>query len=319
MTTETERAAPAAPAAAVATAPGDLLLGNGAALTMILAWGTVFPLVEQLLLSWDILSTTAARQTIGALALLAMLWARKRVFPLRRSLPWRRIVLLGLFGPALSSTLTTLAVATAGSVAVAIVYSMGPIVAALTARILFRIPLQAGIGIGIGFACLGGLILKAGQLGETEVTGGELFMLASMVAWTWYSVACQRWLAGMSQLEIAALSMLPVGVILALAVALAGVTGAFAVHAPLDATTISLALFIGLVPIGMGNLMWHVTVSRLGVSLTAIYGNLIPVVAVLIATAFGARPTLLHLLGGLVILAGAIYAQVRGRREALPR
>jgi drug/metabolite transporter (DMT)-like permease len=298
-----------------ADARRELLIGNGAALATIAAWGTIFPLVEQLLLQWDIFSTTAARQLIGGVALLTALGLRNRRFPLRRTLPWRHMILLGFFGPVCSSTLTTLAVSLAGSVAVAIIYAMGPIIAALTSWALFRLPLQAGIALGIAFACLGGLILTLGRIHDAEFSGGEGFMVLSLICWTWYSVACQRWLKGFSQLEIAGFSMFPGGVILAVVVLVMATTGAYDIRLPLNETTLVLVLFIGIVPIGTGNLMWHTGVSRLGVTMMAIYVNFVPVVAVLIAMAFGARPTLFHLMGGLVIMAGVLTVQLRSLRR----
>lgn len=294
----------------------DIVVGNGAALATIAAWGTIFPLVEQLLMQWDIFSTTAARQLIGGVALLTLLAIRKRKFPLRRTLPWRHMILLGLFGPVLSSTLTTLAVSLAGSVAVAIIYATGPIIAALTSWVAFRLPLQPGIAFGIAFACVGGLILSLGRLHEAQFNGGEGFMVLSLISWTWYSVACQRWLKGFSQLEIAGYSMFPGGVILAIAVIVMATTGIYDIRLPLNDTTLALALFIGVVPIGIGNLMWHTGVSRLGVTMMAIYVNFVPVVAVLVAMAFGARPTVFHLLGGTVILAGVLAVQLRSLRQA---
>lgn len=293
----------------------DLLLGNGAAFATIFAWGTIFPLVEQLLRQWDIFSTTAARQLIGGLALLTLLAILKRRFPLRRTLPWRQMILLGFFGPVFSSTLTTLAVSLAGSVAVAIIYATGPIIAAVTSWALFRLPLQPGIVFGIAFACVGGLILTLGRLHEAQFSGGEGFMVLSLISWTWYSVACQRWLKGFSQLEIAAYSMFPGGVMLALGVLVLAATGAYDIRLPINETTIVLALFIGIVPIGFGNFMWHTGVSRLGVTMMAIYVNFVPVIAVLIAMAFGARPSIFHLLGGVVILAGVLAVQLRALKK----
>jgi len=293
----------------------DLLVGNGAAFVMTLLWGTNFPLVEQLLRSWDIFSATAARQFIGAVTLLVLLVAQRRRWPLRRGLPWGRLVALGVVGPGMSSTLTSLAIATAGSVSVAVVYAVGPLVAALVARYGFGIPLQPGISVGIVLAVAGGLVMKAGQLGTAELGGGELFMVASLVCWTWYSVAAQRWLKGMSQLEIVTLTMLPGGLLLVLLALVLAAMGLFDVRAPLDGTTIPLALYIGMVPIAVGNLLWHTGVSRLGVTLMAIYGNFVPVAAILLAVGLGARPTVWHLAGGVVILAGVIYAQLQARRS----
>ena len=69
------------------------------------------------------------------------------------------------------------------------------------------------------------------------------------------------------------------------------------------------------VPIAIGNLMWHTGVSHIGVTLMAIFANFVPVIAILLAMWFGIMPTWHHILGGLIILAGVIYAQVTAARN----
>ncbi|MBT5432926.1 MAG: DMT family transporter [Alphaproteobacteria bacterium] len=307
------------PEPAPADQRSDLLVGNAAAVVMVLAWGATFPLIELLVQQWDMFSTTASRQVGGALTLFAALWISKRRFPLHRSLPWRKLIILGFMGPAFSSFFTTLAISTAGSIAVAVVFAMGPLVAALVARFCFAIPLQKGIPGGIFLACLGGIVVKSAQVGEASFTGGEGSMLLNMVFWAWYSIAAQRWLKGYSQLEIAALTILPGSLMQASLVAVLWITGLHEMHMPLNTTTISLAVFIAVIPIAVGNLMWHTGVSRLGVTMMAIFANLVPIIAILLAVWLGAEPSFHQVAGGLIVLAGVIYAQVlaaRSRRTA---
>jgi drug/metabolite transporter (DMT)-like permease len=55
-------------------------------------------------------------------------------------------------------------------------------------------------------------------------------------------------------------------------------------------------------------------VQRIGIAVSAIYRNMVPVVVVLIAVAFGRYPTALHLVGGALIVAGVLYAQIDALR-----
>ncbi len=274
-----------------------------------------FPLIEQLLGHWDILSTTLSRQVIGATLLVMLLWVRTRRFPIHRALPWRRMAILGFAGPFCASLLTTLAVFSAGSVAVAIVYAMAPLVAAVVARMFFAIPSSRGVIIGIALAVTGGLVVKIHEFSNASVTGGEGFMLLALVGWTWHSIAAQRWLKGFSQTEIAAYTILPGSVLLTITVFIAWASGLVTLHAPLTNTTISLAVAIGVVPIALGNLMWHVGVNRLGVTPMALWGNLVPVAAIGLAVWFGTIPQPAQIAGGLIILAGVVYAQITSRRH----
>ncbi len=292
-----------------------LISGNGAALVLVFAWGVNFPLIEQLLGHWDVLSATLSRQIIGAAVLVTLLWMRKGRFPVKRALPWRRMAILGFMGPFCSSLLTTLAVFSAGSVAVAIVYAMAPLIAAVVARVFFAIPPARGIIVGIALAVAGALIVKVHELSHASMSGGEGFMFLALVTWTWHSIAAQRWLKGFSQTEIAAYTILPGSLLLAVAVFVAWASGFTTLHAPLNGTTITLAAAIGVVPIALGNLMWHVGVSRLGVTPLALWGNLVPVAAIGLAAWFGAIPQPAQIAGGLVILAGVVYAQIVSLRH----
>ncbi len=274
-----------------------------------------FPLIEQLLGHWDILSTTLSRQVIGATLLVMLLWVRTRRFPIHRALPWRRMAILGFAGPFCASLLTTLAVFSAGSVAVAIVYAMAPLVAAVVARMFFAIPSSRGVIIGIALAVTGGLVVKIHEFSNASVTGGEGFMLLALVGWTWHSIAAQRWLKGFSQTEIAAYTILPGSVLLTVTVFIAWASGLVTLHAPLTNTTISLAVAIGVVPIALGNLMWHVGVNRLGVTPMALWGNLVPVAAIGLAAWFGTIPQPAQIAGGLIILTGVVYAQITSLRH----
>ena len=293
-----------------------LFSGNGAALVLVVAWGTNFPLIEQLLGHWDIFSATLSRQVIGAAFLVTLLWMRTRRFPIHRALPWGRMIILGFTGPFCSSLLTTLAVFSAGSVAVAIVYAMAPLIAAVVARVFFAMPPARGIVIGITLAVAGGLIVKVQELQNASVTGGEGFMILALVTWTWHSIAAQRWLKGFSQTEIAAYTILPGSILLTVVVCIVWASGLATLHAPLNETTVTLAIAIGVIPIALGNLMWHFGVSRLGVTPMALWGNLVPVAAIALSAWFGAIPQSAQVIGGLIILAGVFYAQIASFRQS---
>ncbi len=85
--------------------------------------------------------------------------------------------------------------------------------------------------------------------------------------------------------------MLPGGLILTALTLPALAHRACRYHLPLNGTTVPLAFFIAVVPIALGNLMWHTGVSCLGVSLMAIFANFVPAVAIRLAIWFGEVPT----------------------------
>ena len=73
----------------------ELVLANLGLTLMIVFWGAFFPILERLLLSWDVYSITLARQVVGTAVLyLAVLVERQRT-PLPRVRSWWPILLLG--------------------------------------------------------------------------------------------------------------------------------------------------------------------------------------------------------------------------------
>ena len=289
---------------------------------MVVLWGSSFPVINALVQTWDVLSATASRQLVAATMLLGLIAIRERRFPLRLSQPWRKLIILGTFGVALSSALMTIAISTGGVVATAMMSAASPIVAALTARVVFGMPLYGGIVAGTLLAAAGGLVIVvmgnggAFNRGFGEFRGGEILVILATICWTWYSQAAQRWLAGYSQLHITGLTVGTGGVVLVAMAALLDVTGVYETRFELTPATVAMVLYLGIIPIGIGAWLWMFAVSRLGVTVASVYHNFVPVSAVLVAmVAFGATPTVYHLIGGVIILAGVVYSQVKSQAE----
>jgi drug/metabolite transporter (DMT)-like permease len=307
---------------AAASARRETLISNGALAIMVVLWGSSFPVIDALLRTWDVLSATAGRQIVAATMLLGLIAIRERRFPLRASLPWRKLFVLGTFGLALSSVLMTTAISTGRVVATAMMSATSPIVAALTARLVFGMPLYGGIVAGTLLALVGGLVIVVmgnGGLGDgavVEFRGGAGLVILATVSWTWYSQAAQRWLAGYSQLHITGLTVMTGAVAVVAIATAADISGLYETRFELTPETLAMVIYLGVVPIGIGAWLWMSAVSRLGVTVASIYHNFVPISAVLVAmAAFGVMPTVYHLIGGVIILAGVVYSQIRRRAE----
>src|SRR5215470_43458 len=285
-------------------------------LFMVTIWGAMFPALERILKTWDVFSATAGRHTLAVIALLAVLSIRERRIPVHRRLPWLRLLLLGFFGMSVTSLLTTLSVYFSSGASAAIASATNPITSALTARLLHRVPLLPGIVIGSVLSTAGGLIAILGDnSGGVDLQGGELLLVVANVLWTWYSMMAQRWLAGYSQLHISGLTALTGLIGLYAVIAVAGVSGMADFHIDLSLEPVMLLLFSGAISVAVGNSLWHFGVSRVGVTIAAMYNNLIPIVAVVIAFWAGIKPTGAQLVGAAVIIVGVLYAQTMALRR----
>ena len=301
-----------------ASAVRKAIVANIGFLFMVTIWGAMFPALERILQTWDVFSATAGRHTLAVIALLLVLSLRERAIPIHRGLPWVRLLLLGFFGMSVTSLLTTLSVHFSSGVSAAIASATNPITSAITARLLYRMPLVPGIIVGSALSTAGGLIsILGGDSGAMELRGGEVLLVIANVLWTWYSMMAQRWLVGYSQLHISGLTALTGLIGLYAVIAVAGATGVAEFHIDLSLEPVLLLLFSGAVSVAVGNSLWHFGVSRVGVTIAAMYNNLIPIVAVAISFWAGTKPTSAQLVGAAVIIAGVLYAQMMAlRRQA---
>lgn len=298
------------------TAVKAAIAANLGLLLMVILWGAMFPALERILQSWDVLSATAGRHTVAVLVLLVALSVRERGMPVRGRLPWARLFLLGFFGMTVTSLLTTFSVQLSSGVSAAIASATNPITSAITARLLYRVPLLPGIVIGSALSSVGGLVSAFGGSGTAmEFRGGELLIIAANVLWTWYSMMAQRWLAGFSQLHISGLTAVTGLLGLYVVIGLLYGLGVAEPRADWSLEPVLLLVFAGAIAIAVGNSLWHFGVSRIGVTIAAMYGNLIPVVAAVIAFWAGTQPTMAQLVGAGVIIAGVLYAQVMALRR----
>ena len=205
----------------------------------------------------------------------------------------------------------TLGVRYSHPVTAAALVACTPLVAGFVAWMLQGVAPTRGLLLGGGLAILGGALasidLATGTLG---LRGGEFLILMATFSWSWYSLTAQRWLAGYSQFSITLYSIVPAGLILCTLYGLALLGGlAAAEFPPPRRLDILLMLSISLGSICIGTVCWNFGVGRVGVVVAAMYLNLIPVVAVLVAMGFGVRPRAEQLLGGVVVLAGVSLAQ----------
>jgi drug/metabolite transporter (DMT)-like permease len=292
------------------------IVANLGLLLMVAVWGAMFPAIERILATWDVLSATAGRHTVALVGLLLVMSIRERDVPVRRDMPWGRLLLLGLFGMSLTSLMMTLSIELSSGVSAAIASATNPISSAVTARLLHRVPLLPGIVLGAVLSTAGALVSIFGSAGTAvELRGGEVLVIGANVIWTWYSMMAQRWLAGYSQLQITGLTALTGVAGLYAVIAVASTSGLAEFHLDLSAEPVLLLLVAG-ASVAIGNSLWHYGVSRVGVTLAAMYGNLIPVVAAVIAVWAGTPPTPAQLVGAAIIIAGVLYAQVMALQRA---
>jgi drug/metabolite transporter (DMT)-like permease len=293
-----------------------MLAANLGMLLVAFSWGTLIPSVNHLLLGWDPFFLALARYGLAAPPLLLVLGLVERDLPLLAGYPAWRWWLLGTVGIGLFPPIFTVGLAHANPITAAILSSTSPAVTAFVGRVAFRLPIPGRMIPGILLAILGCAYATydPGRAGAPfDLRGGEILILVASGLWAWYSIAVQRWMKGCSQLRITAVTVSAGAPVLLAVYLIAGAFGAAEVPPALPRTGLDLGLFLwlALVPVMLGNLLWHHGVRTLGPVIAALFMNLMPISAVLITVAMGIQPRRQQIVGGIVVLAGIMLAQFR--------
>ncbi len=175
------------------------LLGHAAILTTALLWGSLIPLLDILLAHIDLFALSMIRYDVAGLLLLGAVIVTGGTAWLR-GLPYGKVLLLGIVGMAGFATFYTLAIAYSAPGTAIVINAATPIISAVFAAIVYRMPFEKGTGIAFLLAAIGAAISSLGREGANyafDIRGGELFLVIAAICWAWYSINAQSWLAGL--------------------------------------------------------------------------------------------------------------------------
>lgn len=292
------------------------LLGAFAAMLFVGAsWGANVPVTKVMLGHFDLFPMAALRTLSAIAALVLLVWLVEGSRSLRLAIGAGRFMLLG-FMMASFFTLYALGLKFSNPISAAAVQVAGPLVAAVTVRLVTGLRFDPGFGVALALTLLGGVILSASTLfGEGHVTlgGGEIVVLGSNALWTLYSLKAQTWFAaGASQLQRTYVASLAATGWLVLAAVVMVASGAARSPFGVEGGWIWTQLIVvAILASGFGVYYWNVGASRLGVAVASLWVNLVPFFAVLWAMAYGFIPNAYQIVGGLVALSGVVYMQIR--------
>jgi drug/metabolite transporter (DMT)-like permease len=299
-----------------------VLLANLGLLLVVTLWGAQVPVANDLAQRWDPFFLAAMRYV----AALPLFWLLLWLLPVRQSI--RSPVPLSLLrfcGLGLATTgfavFYMLGVAWANPITSALVAATGPIIGALVLWVLTGLRPARSVGLGLLAVVPGALLITldfSRQDIRLELSGGEPLIMLALACWSVYSLLVQRWLAGRSQLRITAISVtatVPPICIVYLLAWLKGLTyGDYS--APSETDLLAFAYLV-LGALLTAVTLWNIGVSQLGLVVAAMYLNLIPIVAVVIAVLYGVYPRPEQLIGGGLVIIGVVVAQRLGRPRSI--
>lgn len=250
--------------------------------------------------------TLACLRWIGATALLAPFawrYVRDDWDAVRARLPF--LIVLGVVGVGLFNTLQYIALVHTTATSSAILNSSGPILIVIFGVFMLQQRISTLQLTGIGVSLLGVLtVVGKGDprsLLAMEYNKGDLYMLAAVALWAFYTVLLQRrpkihWLSF-------ALVTYFVAAVLNMPLALAEVS----LGARFDLTpgTLAAIAYIVVFPSLLANLFFNRGVEIIGASRAGVFMHLVPMFTAVLAMVFlGEQPSLFHAAGFALILAG---------------
>jgi drug/metabolite transporter (DMT)-like permease len=291
------------------------LMGAFAAMVFVcVSWGANLPVSKEVLRHFDVMPMTALRTIVATVTLAMMLWLIEGRRALRIELGLGRFLALG-FIMASFFAVYALGLYWSNPITAAMVQVAGPLVAALTVRVATGHAFDPGFGVALALSLLGGAVLSSSNAfgaGHLTFGGGEVIVLLSNVLWTLYALKAQAWFERESQLHrayVASLSAMAwLGISTVVMVATGFARSPFEVH---DNWVWTQLMVVAMLAGGIGSYGFNVGASRLGVAVASLWLNLLPFFAVMWAMAYGYRPNVYQMAGGLVALSGVVYMQWR--------
>jgi len=306
MTDSATHARTATPDSAAHPAFGitDLLL-----FTMAVIWGINFVVVKYATHIFNPVAFTGLRVGTAALFLLLVALIRGSI-----SLPRRdviRLLMLGVVGNGLYQLFFVHGIARTRAGNAALIVGAAPAFIALFARArgLERVKRLTLVGIALSVVGVGLVIVGSASSSNGEATLlGSVLVFLGVLCWTAYTILLQPYTKRIDVIKLSAITMVGGAVPLLIAS-----TPALVVT---DWSAIGRGgwlalLYSGVISMGVAYFFWYRGLRVLGPTRTAVYTNLQPIIALLVAWAFiGETPTIFQGVGAATIVAGVFLTRV---------
>lgn len=281
----------------------DLLL-----LCMSVIWGVNFSVVKFGTNQMAPIAFNAIRMTIGVAALVMLVFARGGFGLSRRD--FRALFLLGLIGNGIYQIMFIEGIARTRAGTAALILASGPAFVALIGRVLGteRVSRRgwAGIALSLVGMAIVSMSARGASTGPATLTG-NLLVLGGALLWALFSVLAKPYANRIGVAQFGATTML--GGLLPLMIA-AGPALAALEWGNITTGAWAALLYSGFGALALAGLFWVRGVRELGPTRTAMYVNLQPVMALLVAWAWLSEvPTLAQWGGAGAIIGGVLLTR----------
>jgi drug/metabolite transporter (DMT)-like permease len=289
-------------------ATSSLLAANLICMVSMLVWAAGLPAAAVIIPLLPPLQLSAARMTLGALALLPI-WLAMEGIGVFRGAGWLKGVGVGGL-IALGALFVVIGQKMTGPVTLAIISATMPLIGIALEVVLDGKRLTLGLVVGLLLSVLGALVALGGGVGGLHLGLGALVCLASVICFTLGSRLTVTAYPQLSPLGRTTVTL--TGAAIATLI-VAGFDLAQGTPRP-DFAGFGLKEIAALLAFSVGGLaisqvLWIVSVGRLGIGLASLHINATPFYVMLILFAFGAPWNWLQALGAAIVGLGVLVAQ----------
>ena len=281
----------------------DLLL-----FMMAVIWGINFVVVKYATHIFNPVAFTGLRVGTAALFLLLVALIRGSIALPRRDVI--RLLMLGVVGNGLYQLFFVHGIARTRAGNAALIVGAAPAFIALFARMrgLERVKRLTLVGIALSVVGVGLVIIGSASSSNGEATLlGSVLVFLGVLCWTAYTIMLQPYTKRIDVIKLSAITM--VGGAVPLLIASTPALVATDWSAIGRGGWLAL-LYSGVISMGVAYFFWYRGLRVLGPTRTAVYTNLQPIIALLVAWAFiGETPTIFQGVGAATIVAGVFLTR----------
>lgn len=282
----------------------DLLL-----LLMTVIWGSNFIAIKYSLSDLHPLAFNGLRFAIASVTLLIAALASGHNLKVPRADGWR-LFGLGILANAIYQSLFITGVANTRTGNAALILSTTPLFTAVISRLRGQeyFTARGVVGLLLAFAGIVLIILSGrGEVGFGATVYGDFLLLVSTLCWSAYTVGAKRLVNEHGAMKATTLMMLTGTPVFLLACAPSLLSQRWQAVSPVAWGGL---VYSALLAIALAHFIWNYGVRKIGSTRTAIYSNITPIVAMLVAwPALGEVPVAGQIVGAAIIFIGLYFVR----------
>ena len=271
-------------------------------LLMALIWGVNFTVVKYATDLMQPLAFTGLRVVLAAVVLLALAFARKNKLPSRRDIV--SLMALGMLGNGIYQIFFVEGISRTRVGNAALVVAATPALIAIASKIrgVDRVNRKVLAGIALSLAGVGIVVLGSARASNgTPTFLGTMLVFCGTLCWTAFTVMLQSFARRLDPIHLSAFTML--GGTIPLLVAAPAIISA--PWSQFGFAAWGAVFYASVISMGLAYLFWYRGLRVLGPTRTAVYGNLQPVIAIIVAWIFlSETPTIWQGIGTGTIISG---------------